>query len=443
MGWEHVQNLYQSQNGGSFTSLTGAFPSSVTVGNLIIAVVFAPSALTGLTIKDANGNTFTLTPNSPSSGSQGSIYVGYLLAAPSNISASIKASWTSPAVSSLVLEADEFSSNYVQVFFDVDIAADNAVANTLINAPTITPTQVDTLFYGAWAMDPSGSPGSNPNPPWTFALGGGVTSDSVFVASTAPNGVALSIPISSSTWTSLGVAFYGLVFKPISQGFQWVQNAITALTGSGVTTISITLASNPVQGDIVLVGLGLVAGGSISNLTLKDSNNNVYTLALTHIASPESVSLFYLIAPANASNVITATWTTSSRATLIADEFTVIGGSTGFDKAVFSTGSSSPTSLTLNNGVSKIELAYAVCLALNLTVTTGNVADPFVTSAVEFIMTAAYNLNNSTGAASFTLSASSPGWIEVGAMFALYLPAPQSYAAGFGDEFQWLGGDVY
>lgn len=71
-------------------------------------------------------------------------------------------------------------------------------------------------------------------------------------------------------------------------------------------------------------------------LTLKDSNNNSYTIT-PH--SPSAIQtgagqtwLAYLLsAPANATSALTASWTTTATTALFADEFSVSGGTATFD----------------------------------------------------------------------------------------------------------------
>src|SRR6266581_1172642 len=94
--------------------------------------------------------------------------------------------------------------------------------------------------------------------------------------------------------------------------FSQIQGASAPSGGSTSTTITVTLTTNPVTGNLVCVGLAL--GGAVTSLTIKDANNNSYTISPNSPAieaGSNRVYLAYLLsAPANASKTITAAWTT-------------------------------------------------------------------------------------------------------------------------------------
>lgn len=107
---------------------------------------------------------------------------------------------------------------------------------------------------------------------------------------------------------------------------------------SSVSTATITLTSNPVQGNVVVVGVALDAGSSgFTGITVKDSNNNSYTKTpsspLNLGATNAQAALFYLIAPSNATKTITISWTgATTTGDFWADEFSGGGSNIIFDK---------------------------------------------------------------------------------------------------------------
>jgi len=144
----------------SFTHVqgTGAFPGTVTTATVTMgaapglhhivcfALNLATTTVTGVTVADTNGNTYTLTPHSPeSNGLGGNTYLAYLLSAPSNAAAGITASWTT--ASSCSIWADEFSWIGLQPTFDTDIGAGGTGGT--VNTPSITPTYPNSLLYSA------------------------------------------------------------------------------------------------------------------------------------------------------------------------------------------------------------------------------------------------------------------------------------------------------
>ncbi len=124
--------------------------------------------------------------------------------------------------------------------------------------------------------------------------------------------------------------------------FSWIQgNKNTVNPGKSVAVV---LTTNPIQGNLVCVGIGFnLTSGPTGTVTIQDSNGNVYT-ATPQSPSPTQTNnttyLFYLIAPANASKTITASWpTTSVPSAIHADEFHSDVGGISFDTDAEGTGS--------------------------------------------------------------------------------------------------------
>jgi hypothetical protein len=113
--------------------------------------------------------------------------------------------------------------------------------------------------------------------------------------------------------------------------------SLGATTGAAVTTLGITMTTTPVVGNLVCFGIIITCTtGVSSNLLVQDSNGNNYTISPNSPApqitqsggaggggTTGSTYAAYLVAPANASATITATWTngTTNGVQIFVDEF--------------------------------------------------------------------------------------------------------------------------
>jgi len=206
----HVQGNSSITAGSQTTISVVLTPAPVTGHVVCVALLLSGGTpITGLTIKDANNNSYTVTPNSPSSGGPAPfpVFLAYLLSAPSNASATITAAWTSPAQGA-ELFADEFAVLGAAATFDVDIAG-NGLTGTTINSPTITPAHSKELLYAA-----AGGTGTMTAPTanatigvWTGA-GGGIQ-DAAAMAEYILNGstaTAVNFTQTSGDWDALAMA---------------------------------------------------------------------------------------------------------------------------------------------------------------------------------------------------------------------------------------------
>jgi hypothetical protein len=82
--------------------------------------------------------------------------------------------------------------------------------------------------------------------------------------------------------------------------------------GFGTATLTLTLPNNPTTNDLVVVSIAFPA--SPGTISVKDSNNNVYTAATStpFTASSGVYGTYYLVAPANATKSITLAGTTAT-----------------------------------------------------------------------------------------------------------------------------------
>jgi hypothetical protein len=152
-------------------------------------------------------------------------------------------------------------------------------------------------------------------------------------------------------------------------GFAHVQGAMaidTAQNGTA-TTVSVSLGNNPATGDVVCVGLFFYGSSAPSSVSIKDANSNAYTITPHSPATYSNgkgwiYAAYLLSAPSNASKSITATWTNGEYAEIYAEEFSVSGGTQGFDTDVAqsnTTNSSTTISLPSITPSSSGELLYS------------------------------------------------------------------------------------
>lgn len=189
---------------------------------------------------------------------------------------------------------------------------------------------------------------------------------------------------------------------------QGISNSATA------NTVSATLSTTPVPGNLVLVGLSGPASGfpvPVASMLVQDGNGASYTVtpssgnyAINSSGNADQVWIFYFIVPTSpaASKTITATWGGPSVIMQIyVDEFGVSGGYPIFDTDVFGgiNGTNGTTinlpSLTASAG----ELMYAIC-ATNATVTAP------AAGATLGVWTGSGGTNIGLGMAEYVLSAS-------------------------------------
>lgn len=192
-------------------------------------------------------------------------------------------------------------------------------------------------------------------------------------------------------------------------GFSHVQGALA--NGSGtVSTLSVSLGSNPTPGDLVCVGISLANQSTYaSSMTVKDGNGNAYTVTPSSPAFFSAAGFYcqiwlaYLVnAPSNANATITVSWTTASYAHIWAEEFS--GGTATFDKdatANSSTGSAYTLNLPSITPTNAGELLYSTVNPL------GSVTAPAAGATLGAWTGAAGGISSSGPASEYDLSASS------------------------------------
>jgi len=204
----HVQgNVGNSNNSASVSVQLPAVPKA---GNLVCVAILAdqggPTAGVLISVKDANGNVYQVTPNSPSASSGAYTWMAYLLSAPTNASQSIIATF-SLVTTTAQIYGEEFSISAGTQVFDTD--ATGTGTGTTVNTPAITPANAGELIYGA--CSPGGSI-FNANAPWTPSAGGvgggDLAGGAEYLLASAAGPNPLNFSQSFSIWASMAMAFY-------------------------------------------------------------------------------------------------------------------------------------------------------------------------------------------------------------------------------------------
>jgi hypothetical protein len=230
MAWTHIQGSGTFVNTpiATLSIVMGAAP---TVGNLVcfgIIITCSAGLSSNLLVQDSNGNTYTISPNSPSAqvtqtggagggGQTGQTYAAYLVA-PANASATITATWTNGATTGVQIFVDEFHSTLPGITFDADAADANATGAINQTAPVITPNHgAGELF---WSI--SGSTNTYTAPTagatlgvWTGGPGGVQDGDLAEYDLSGPagaTGVAYTQPAVYG-WSGMVMAFYNSGFS--------------------------------------------------------------------------------------------------------------------------------------------------------------------------------------------------------------------------------------
>jgi hypothetical protein len=197
MGFSHAQATAYGANVGGTPTAIGVLTSNPAVGDLVCCMIFAYFSMTLLTVKDGNGNSYTVTPHSPSSAedaSAGSVWLAYLLNAPANADKTITATFAAnPSGASIFV--DDFTVAGGTAAFDSDAAASAAGATSPIATPSITPSGSGELFYSG-ACPSSGLTG----------VGGSWVQNS---AGVGPSGEDAAYILSVSSATALNFTFGG------------------------------------------------------------------------------------------------------------------------------------------------------------------------------------------------------------------------------------------
>ncbi len=198
--WSHIQGI-SAANASNVTSLTLTLPNNPGPGHgVVVGIEFdccASVPVSHVTVWDANGNTYTMSPHSPflspDTSNTASIYFFYLLNAPSNASQTLYINWTTAI--DAVAWADEFSSSSGTSAFDIDIGAINTFPSPTINFPSATPAGSNELLYAlAFPGNVLTAPATGASAgPWTGAAGG--------IDSTATGGAA-EYDLSASSTTA-------------------------------------------------------------------------------------------------------------------------------------------------------------------------------------------------------------------------------------------------
>jgi hypothetical protein len=212
MAFAHVQGSGATSSGAilTFGVTLGVAP---TAGNIVcfgIIITYTGGSITSISVKDGNGNPYTITPHSPAplttdtnGATSGATYMAYMAQAPANANATITCTWTgTTGTSGVQIFADEFSST-TSMGFDTDAEATSTAISTTISTPTITPTYAGSLLYTV-----AGSCGTITGPAGSWVAGGGGVQDgdeAAYILS-ASAATAVDFTQSDSGWAVMAIS---------------------------------------------------------------------------------------------------------------------------------------------------------------------------------------------------------------------------------------------
>jgi hypothetical protein len=194
----------------SGTTMSVTLSAAPTLGDMVcVGMVFQGATLpTTCTVVDANGNVYTVTPNSPSSAqfsSAGAVFLAYLLEAPINASATITATFNQ-TIAAGTIRAEEFSlSSGYSATLDTDIVG-SGTTGTAINSPSITPASATELLYSCAVP---GHSITSANSPWTQDAAGIDANgcDGEYILSSASGATAVNYTVNiSGPWGAMVMA---------------------------------------------------------------------------------------------------------------------------------------------------------------------------------------------------------------------------------------------
>lgn len=218
-GFNHMQSAEAYQATSSTCSVT--LPQAPALGSLVAVAVVAYTGSTGITlgsVRDSNGNSYTISPNSPASVNEstvGGVWLAYLLSAPANASATITATFSATNAQSAIY-ADEFAIINGTAEFDKDVAGNGSGSD--VSVPSLTPTNANSLLYAASAVSASVWGVSVSGSVWTLgAIDNDLSSCNEYYIGSPASSVSVDVALSGSgTWDSIAMAFYIKAFSPLS-----------------------------------------------------------------------------------------------------------------------------------------------------------------------------------------------------------------------------------
>lgn len=147
VNWTHIQGT-STGNSTPATSIVLTLGAAPTTGNTVwMAVLFYAASGTTLTsVQDSNSNSYTITPNSPSTfdATAGQIWLVYLNNAPANATTTITATFGATYVAAAIW-GDEFARGTGTGTFDNDAKALGSTG-TAINTPTVSVSGKDVTY---------------------------------------------------------------------------------------------------------------------------------------------------------------------------------------------------------------------------------------------------------------------------------------------------------
>lgn len=216
----HVQGATGSSVSSLVNSQTCVLPANPKLGSLVCVALFilTETVATGVTVKDGNLNSYTLSSGSPGVNGitgPGQLWMAYLLKAPANADKTLTAAFTLSGGAPTDMLADEFSDGIFTFDKDAQAHATSATPNT----PSITPTNAHSVLYSmvSVANTCTGPLAGVVSNGWTGAAGG-ITANGnggEYIADQAASAKACSYTQTSGLYLAMTMAFKWVPFVPL------------------------------------------------------------------------------------------------------------------------------------------------------------------------------------------------------------------------------------
>ena len=299
----HVQGNSGASGAAGSRTVSVTLVNPVAAGDFIVCGLsgFEPTNTSLISIKDQAGNSYAVSPQSPTAylSGAGMGWGAYNLAPPAgNTTVTGTLAAASVHVGQYILHCDEFSSVGGTLTFDKDAVNSNAGPGTAMNLPSISPSVSGSLLYALgnprWNITACGSPwvcgGSGIQPSTGFGLGGTAAEYITSASGTVPIRFTQN---QSGTWSAVVMSFtitakggaptivtqpapntvsvgQSATFSVVAAGssplsYQWRKNGtvISGATGATYTTPATTAGDNGSSFSVVVSN----SFGSITSTT--------------------------------------------------------------------------------------------------------------------------------------------------------------------------------
>ena len=269
----HVQGNSGASGAVGSRTVSVTLVNPAAAGDFIVCGLsgFEPTNTSLISIKDQAGNSYAVSPQSPTAylSGAGMGWGAYNLAPPAgNTTVTGTLAAASVHAGQYILHCDEFSSAGGTVTFDKDAVNSNAGPGTTMNLPSISPSVSGSLLYALgnprWNVTGCGSPwvcgGSGIQPSTGYGLGGTATE---YITSASGTTAIRFTQNQSGTWSAVVMSFTitaksaapTIVTQPAPQTVSAGQTARFSVVAAGSSPLSYQWSRNgaAISGHVLVI----------------------------------------------------------------------------------------------------------------------------------------------------------------------------------------------